>query len=279
MLPWFARLVSFQTSRRGQPHGRNGCGCSRRCNFAVRPPSFSRLQSDLRRKAALATKRTRTVRRSRRDPGPALSFRLAASCRRASKNSFIHFLGAGAPSPEWSGCGLFLGQAPPSPRPSQHHGLPYLRRPAQSRLLIRSCRERSCRPLGALVGLYRPMPSSTRPPGPAAVHHSSPLQPASFGTRAFQRSWSSLYSPVRSTEGSSTQPRLNLNSCRRIASHVMSSHVMSAHVGSFHCPNIDKHASFTASASNRAQCLIPSVPGRNRTLHYTSGPDLSVAWT
>lgn len=157
MLPWFARLVSFQTSRRGQPHGRNGCGCSRRCNFTVRPPSFSRIQSDLRRKAALATKRTRTVRRSRRDPGPALSFRLAASCRRASKNSFIHFHGAGAPSPEWSGCGLFLGQAPPSLRPSQYCGLPYLRYlrgPAQSRLLIRSCRERSCRPLGALVGLY-----------------------------------------------------------------------------------------------------------------------------
>lgn len=188
-------------------------------------PWSSRSPSDLRRKAALATKRTRTVRRSRRDPGPALSFRLAASCRRASKNSFIHFLGAGAPSQEWSGCGLFLGQAPPSPRPSRYYGLPYLRGPAQSRLLIRSCRERSCRPLGAPVGLYRPT-SRWLLGTHVALHHAVRCPPPVQSTTARLCNESSIAQLLREVDrghldSSSTQ----LNSCRRIASHLISSRV------------------------------------------------------
>lgn len=68
-----------RASRREQPHGRNGCGCSH-------SPAFN-----LRRKAALGTKKDEDGATEQERPGPALSFRLAASCRRASKNSFHSF--------------------------------------------------------------------------------------------------------------------------------------------------------------------------------------------
>ena len=83
--------------------------------IAVRLPSFSPIQSEAQGSTRNQEPKDDDGATEQERPGPALSFRLAASCRRASKNSFISH-GAGAPSPERPGCGLFLGQEPLSLR-------------------------------------------------------------------------------------------------------------------------------------------------------------------
>lgn len=187
------------------------------------------------------------MRRSRRDPARRFRFvwQHPAGARLKIHSSVFH--GAGAPGREWSGGGLFLGQA----RPSQHCGLPYLRGPAGRRLLIRSRRERSCRPLGALVPPHAPLAvvysgctACTMPyPPPVQVQVQSKPPPATCNLRAI---WArELGSPATRTpvpaqpisevqrghldsnQLDSTQLKANAPRC--ISSHLISSRLISAH--------------------------------------------------
>lgn len=192
------------------------------------------------------------MRRSRRDPARRFRFvwQHPAGARLKIHSSVFH--GAGAPGRERSGGGLFLGQA----RPSQHCGLPYLRGPAGRRLLIRSRRERSCRPLGALVPPHAPLAvgysgctACTMPyPPPVqvqSVHHRPPLATCErFGLESCARRPRAhpfpLNPSVRYNEATSTRidsTRLDSTQGQRTPLHLISSHLISAHPGSSHCPS------------------------------------------